>query len=101
MALPAPARMRTARRAARARPARARVSPGRAGGAVRGAVSLAAAEALEQKVIDLVADDVPQLLQRLDGRRLKVAGTERVLATAGVVATAFEPDWRPRFFMVI
>jgi len=69
--------------------------------AVREAVSLSAAEALEQKVIDLVADDVPQLLQRLDGRRLKVAGTERVLATAGVVATAFEPDWRTRFLSVI
>ncbi|OGA35193.1 MAG: serine protease [Betaproteobacteria bacterium RIFCSPLOWO2_12_FULL_64_23] len=69
--------------------------------AVREAVSLSSAEALELKVIDVVAADVPQLLQRLDGRRLKVAGTEQVLATAGVVATAFEPDWRTRFLMVI
>jgi len=48
-----------------------------------------------------VADDVPQLLQRLDGRKIKVAGSEHVLATAGVVATAFEPDWRTRFLSVI
>ena len=69
--------------------------------AVREAVSLSSAEALELKVIDLVAADVPQLLQRLDGRRLKVAGAEQVLATAGAVATAFEPDWRTRFLSVI
>lgn len=69
--------------------------------AVREALSLSAAEAREQKVIDLVAEDVPQLLQQLDGRRFKVAGTEHVLATAGVVATAFEPDWRTRFLSVI
>ena len=69
--------------------------------AVREAVSLSSAEALEQKVIDVVAADVPQLLQRLDGRRVKPGGTEQVLATAGVAATVFEPDWRTRFLSVI
>ena len=69
--------------------------------AVREAVSLSSAEALEQKVIDVVAADVPQLLQRLDGRRVNVGGGEQVLATAGVTATAFEPDWRTRFLSVI
>jgi membrane-bound serine protease (ClpP class) len=69
--------------------------------AVREAVSLSSAEALEQKVIDVVAADVPQLLQRLDGRRVKVGATEQVLATAGAAATAFEPDWRTRFLSVI
>lgn len=69
--------------------------------AVREAVSLSSSEALKLKVIDLVAADVPQLLQALDGRKVKVAGTEQVLATAGVVATAFEPDWRTRFLSVI
>ena len=69
--------------------------------AVREAVSLSSAEALERKVIDLTAEDLPQLLQRLDGRKLKVGGAERVLATAGVAATAFEPDWRTRFLSTI
>ena len=68
---------------------------------MREAVSLSSAEALEQKVIDVVAADVPQLLQRLDGRRVKVGGGEQVLATAGVTATPFEPDWRTRFLSVI
>ncbi|MGP1679261.1 MAG: NfeD family protein, partial [Burkholderiales bacterium] len=69
--------------------------------AVREAVSLSSAEALKLNVIDLVADDVPQLLQRLDGRKVKVGGAQQVLATAGVSATAFEPDWRTRFLSVI
>jgi len=68
---------------------------------VREAVSLSSAEALEQKVIDVIAADVAQLLQRLDGRKVKVGGAEPMLATAGVVATAFEPDWRTRFLSVI
>jgi membrane-bound serine protease (ClpP class) len=69
--------------------------------AVREAVSLSSAEALKLKVIDVVAVDVPQLLQRLNGRKFSIAGTERVLDTAGVVATAFEPDWRTRLLSVI
>jgi membrane-bound serine protease (ClpP class) len=69
--------------------------------AVREAQSLSSDEALKLKVIDLVAADVPQLLQRLDGRKFSIAGTEHVLATAGVAATAFEPDWRTRFLSVI
>ena len=69
--------------------------------AVREAVSLPAAEALKMKVIDLVAEDVPQLIKRLDGRKLEAQGKERVLETSGVVATAFEPDWRTRFLSVI
>ncbi|MBI5911714.1 MAG: nodulation protein NfeD [Betaproteobacteria bacterium] len=69
--------------------------------AVREAVSLSSAEAQKLKVIDLVAEDVPQLLQHLDGRIFGIAGTERVLDTAGVTATVFEPDWRTRLLSVI
>jgi membrane-bound serine protease (ClpP class) len=69
--------------------------------AVREAVSLSASEALKMKVIDLVAEDVPGLLKRLDGRKLKVSDTEHVLQTAEVVATPLEPDWRTRFLSVI
>jgi membrane-bound serine protease (ClpP class) len=69
--------------------------------AVREAVSLSSAEALKLKVIDLVAEDVPQLLQRLNGRKFSIAGTEHVLDTAGAATTAFEPDWRTRLLSVI
>jgi membrane-bound serine protease (ClpP class) len=69
--------------------------------AVREAVSLSATEALKLKVVDLVAEDVPALLKRLDGRALKAAEQERVLHTADAVAIALEPDWRTRFLSVI
>lgn len=69
--------------------------------AVREAVSLSATEALNMKVIDLVAEDVPALLKRLDGRKLKAADQERVLQTADAATIAFEPDWRTRFLSVI
>jgi len=45
-----------------------------------------AAEALKLKVIDLVADDVPNLLKRLEGRVLKAGDEQRVLHTAGRVS---------------
>ncbi len=69
--------------------------------AVREAVSLSSAEALEQKVVDLIAADVPELLRRLDGRKIVAAGTERTLDTKGVVAVSFAPDWRTRFLSTI
>lgn len=65
--------------------------------AVREAVSLPAEEALKLKVIDLVAADVPALLKQVDGRA--VGG--KILSTAGVAATAYEPDWRTSFLAVI
>jgi len=69
--------------------------------AVREAVSLSAGEALKMKVVDLLAEDVPDLLKRLDGRALKAADRERVLQTAGAATVAFEQDWRTRFLSVI
>jgi membrane-bound serine protease (ClpP class) len=69
--------------------------------AVREAVSLSADEALAQHVIDIVARDVPDLLSKVDGRKLTTAGGEQTLATAGVVAATVEPDWKSRFLAVI
>jgi membrane-bound serine protease (ClpP class) len=69
--------------------------------AVREAVSLSATEALEQKVIDLVARDVPELLERLEGRHVVAAGAERTLATAGARVESWSPDWRTNFLAAI
>jgi membrane-bound serine protease (ClpP class) len=69
--------------------------------AVREAVSLSATEALEQKVVDLVARDVPDLLQRIDGRRVNAAGAERTLATASAPVESWAPDWRSRVLPAI
>jgi len=69
--------------------------------AVREAVSLSADEALAQKVIDVTARDVPELLKKLDGRKVSTAAGERVLATAGAAQVILEPDWKSRFLAVI
>ncbi len=69
--------------------------------AVREAVSLPAADALQLKVIDLVARDVRDLLAKLEGRRMIVLGSERVLHTAGAEITRVEPDWRTRLLMIV
>lgn len=70
--------------------------------AVREAVSLSAPEALERQVIDLVAEDVPDLLAKIDGRQVKLAGgAGKTLDTKGATATPMEPDWRSRLLAVI
>jgi membrane-bound serine protease (ClpP class) len=69
--------------------------------AVRSAASLSARAALDQHVIDLIASDLDDLLAQLDGRTVRVAGADRVLATAGIAVTRVEPDWRTRLLAVV
>lgn len=69
--------------------------------AVREAVSLSAQEALQLKVIDVIADDVPQLLKQLDGRKVLVLGQEREFATGTAETIDYQPDWRTRLLVVI
>ena len=69
--------------------------------AVREAVSLSAKEALEQKVIDYIADDVAHLLKQIDGKTIAVAGTQKTLATVGAPQMVYEPDWRAKLLAVI
>jgi len=69
--------------------------------AVREAASLPADEALKMGVIDLVATDMDDLLQQLQGRTVTVMGTPRVLETAGVQIESIAPDWRSRLLAVI
>jgi membrane-bound serine protease (ClpP class) len=69
--------------------------------AVREAVSLTANEALRQNVIDVVANDVGDLLHRIDGRTVRVAHADVVLATRGLAFETVLPDWRQRLLSVI
>jgi len=69
--------------------------------AVREAVSLTAIEALQHKVIDIVATDLDELLQQLDGRRVQLHGAEITLATRGAAVEVLRPDWRQRLLSVI
>jgi len=69
--------------------------------AVRSAASLPAAEALTLHVIDVIADDVPDLLRKIDGREVTVAGKPQRLATAGLDIVTHPPDWRTELLMLI
>jgi membrane-bound serine protease (ClpP class) len=69
--------------------------------AVTEAASLPAQEALEQNVIDLMAEDIEDLLAKLDGRPITVGGEEVTLATADREFVALEPDWRTELLGVI
>ena len=69
--------------------------------AVRLAESLSSQQALEENVIDLVANDLTDLLQQLDGWELEVDGQDVTLATSGLLLERLEPDWRTQFLSVI
>jgi membrane-bound serine protease (ClpP class) len=62
--------------------------------AVRESVSITDTQALREKVIDLVADDFPDLLRKLDGREVRIAGESHKLRTAG--AELRPVDWTVR-----
>jgi membrane-bound serine protease (ClpP class) len=62
--------------------------------AVRSAASLPAAEALALHVIDVIAADDADLLRRIDGRIVTVAGKPQLLATAGLEVVSEPPGWR-------
>ncbi len=69
--------------------------------AVREAVSLSAAEALAQHVVDLNARDLPDLLRQLDGRKVTTRSGDVTLDTAHAPIVTLEADWRSRFLAVI
>ncbi|WP_290788471.1 nodulation protein NfeD [Halomonas sp.] len=69
--------------------------------AVREAVNLTSREALEKNVIDVVASDVDDLLEQIDGRTVVMERGELTLETADLVIERFDPDWRTELLSVI
>jgi membrane-bound serine protease (ClpP class) len=69
--------------------------------AVLDAASLSAKEALEQKVVELTAADVPDLLRQLDGRNIPIAGTDHKLHTIGAPVIVWTADWHDRILAAI
>jgi membrane-bound serine protease (ClpP class) len=62
--------------------------------AVRKSVSVTEKEALALKIIDLIADDLPALLKKLDGRKVQMGQASAVLQTKDVEVLEFEIGWR-------
>jgi membrane-bound serine protease (ClpP class) len=53
------------------------------------------------RVINLLATDLADLLNQLNGRSVSVAGVDRVLDTSGIQLQTILPDWRNRLLSVI
>ncbi len=62
--------------------------------AVRQSVSVSAAEALKLKAIDLIADDLPDLLKKIDGRQVRLNQGVRTLKTAVAAVVPLSPGFR-------
>ena len=69
--------------------------------AVRTSVSATEGEALKLGIIDLVADSLPNLLAKVDGREVKTTRGATTLRTRGAVVRPLEVGWRDRFLALI
>lgn len=69
--------------------------------AVRDAVTLTASAALEQKVIDVIAADLPDLLRQVEGRRITTKYGAVDLHPAAASVQEFEADWRTKLLSVL
>ena len=69
--------------------------------AVREAASLNSEQALEQKVVDLLAGDIAELLEAIDGRSVTTSDGSIRLETKGLELKVVEQNWRSKLLAVI
>lgn len=69
--------------------------------AVSHAASLSAQEALKMNVINVIAKDVPDLLNKVNGKTVSVRDQNQKLQTTGLMLKLYQPDWRTKFLSVI
>ena len=69
--------------------------------AVRDAATLTATEALEENVIDYIAESRAELLRVVDGHEVKIDSETVTVATSDAVVEEFEPNWRIKILQVI
>ena len=69
--------------------------------AVRSSVSITEREAVKLKVVDFIAESVPDLLAKVDGRTVKTARGPVTLETRGAVVNHIETHFRDRFLALI
>src|SRR5512137_377627 len=69
--------------------------------AIRKSVSVTAEEALKLKVIDVIAKDIDELLETIDGREVKLVSGTRVLKTKGAEINKKEMGFREKVLITI
>jgi len=68
---------------------------------VSNSLAITAQEALENKVIDVIAPDIKTLMKGLDGREVKVGDTPQVLQTATAEVIPFEKNFRHELLEIL
>jgi len=69
--------------------------------AVRRASSLSADDALAGGVIDVIAVDIPQLLEKIDGREVQLLRGKVKLDLGGATVKSMDPDWQNRVLTLL
>jgi membrane-bound serine protease (ClpP class) len=69
--------------------------------AVRESVAITEIEAREQRVIDVIAEDIPDLVKQLDGRQVILAQGTVTLHTAGAAVRVQQMTWRQRLLAAL
>lgn len=70
--------------------------------AVRQAATLTASEAIDENVIEIVAENVEDLVEQMDGRVVKMQDTgDRTLRTKNAKIVKKETNWRTQILMII
>ncbi|MBE9556442.1 MAG: nodulation protein NfeD [Proteobacteria bacterium] len=69
--------------------------------AVTEAASLSAEDALAEKVIDFIAESPAEILEKADGMKVDLNGSDHVMETAGLPVVDLAPDWRNEFLEII
>lgn len=69
--------------------------------AVKEGKSISAKEALEIKVIDFIANDIQDLLQKIHGKKVLIDKKEVIIDTKNANLLFFEASWKTRILMVI
>jgi len=69
--------------------------------AVREAATLTAEDAVRERVVDVLAADVEDLMAKLHGRTVSIRGDERKLAIEGLPVELVDANWRMRLLATI
>jgi membrane-bound serine protease (ClpP class) len=69
--------------------------------AVRESVAVTESEAREQGVIDVIAEDIPDLVKQLDGRQVTLVQGTVTLHTAGAAVRVQQMTWRQRLLAAL
>lgn len=65
------------------------------------AETLTATEAQKENVVDVLANDITDFLQKIDGRQVSTPEGEKTLRTAGLSVRYLEPSWKSQLIAIV